>query len=134
MVITLPIRALIVTALVVFVSSLPLAAQTAETGGGGAQEGAPPQTEGEGNDRGSTRPFRGLFGLDDSGRTARRSPARYSARTTTTSPQRFPGGRLIRAITRSGWYTGANSQLSFNWRGERTSANGWAERRDELLP
>jgi hypothetical protein len=133
----MPIRVLIVTALFVCVSSRPLAAQeaeTAETGGGGAQEGASPQTEGEGNDRGSTRPFRGLFGLDDSERIgASLSGSLFGAYNNNVAAT-LPGVPLDPRYHRSGWYTGAKSQLSVNWRGERTSANGWANAGTSYYP
>ncbi len=73
-----------------------------------------------------TRPFRGLFGLGDSGRTGLALSGdlfgAYDANVAAT----LPGRAFDPRYQRSGWYAGANSQLQGNWRGERAALNGWA--------
>ena len=120
------IQALIVSTLLVCAGPIPLAAQTADPGG---QGGSPPQgTEGgDGGGDGSalTRPFRGLFGLGDSGRTgASLSGALFGAYSDNIAAT-LPGRTFDPRFQRSGWYSGANSQLSVNWHGERATLNGW---------
>ena len=133
MVITLPIRLVLISTLLLSVWPRTLAAQS-ETSAGGGQEGAAPQTGGEETDNGSTRPFRGLFGLPDAERTGAAMSGTlfgaYNENVTAT----LPGAPLDPRYHRSGWYTGANAQLSFNWRGDRSAANGWAHAGTSYYP
>jgi hypothetical protein len=120
-------RALIVSTLLVVALPLPLAAQSTESGGGG-QEGSAPQggDSGEGGDGPAvTRPFRGLFGLGDSGRTGASLSGSLFGAYSDNLAATLPGRSFDPRYQRSGWYTGANSEVSVNWRGEAASLNGW---------
>lgn len=105
----------------------PLAAQTPEAGSGGGQSGdAPPQTGSENGDGSAlTRPFRGLFGLDDEGRTGAAISGSLFGAYEDNLAATLPGLQFDPRHQRTGWYSGANTRMSVNWRGERAQVNGW---------
>ncbi len=112
---------------------LPAAAQTSDPGSGQGTTGGQGAEGGESTPL--TRPFRGLFGLGDSGRTGLDvSGSLFGAYDenlggTLSTPQ-----VIDPRFQRSGWYTGANTRLSFNWQGERLSVNGWGSAAGSYYP
>jgi hypothetical protein len=99
----------------------PLAAQDADPGAGTPT----PQQGTESGENRMTRPFRGLFGLGDSERTGLDLSGQlygaYDENVSATGQTQLFDPRY----QQSGWYSGGDAQLSFNWHGERASANGW---------
>jgi hypothetical protein len=122
-----PLQALIVSMLLIAAVPWPAAAQEpapAEgSSGGEGTSGGQGTDDGEGSPL--TRPFRGLFGLGDSGRTgADISGSLYGAYDENLGAT-LPGRLADPRYQKSGWYAGGNSQFNFAWRGERASFNGW---------
>jgi hypothetical protein len=121
-------QALILSALLFWALPSPLAGQTTDAGAGegtsGGQGTGDQATEG---DEASTltRPFRGLFGLGDSGRTGVDVSGSIYGGYDENLLGTLPGQTVDPRFQRSGSYAGANSRLSVNWRGERSSVNGW---------
>ncbi len=120
------IQALVVSVLFACALPSPLAAQatdpSGQDGGTGAQQG----TEGEDDGSARARPYRGLFGLGDSGRTGAAISGTLFGAYDDDIASTLPGRPVDPRYQRSGWYSGANGQVSFNWRGERAAMNGWA--------
>jgi hypothetical protein len=131
------IQVLILSMCLLCTCALPLAAQTTDAGGAAAQSGGTPQdtgNQGESDGAPLTRPFRGLFGLGDTGRTgAALSGELFGAYDDNVSAT-LPGRPRDPRYQRSGWYSGANSQLQLNWRGERAAMNGWASAGTSYYP
>jgi hypothetical protein len=117
------LQALIVSMLLLAALASPTAAQTTDAAPGEGASGG--QETGDGEDSPLTRPFRGLFGFGDSGRTgADISGSLYGAYDENLGAT-LPGRAADPRYQKSGWYAGGNSRFNFNWRGERASFNGW---------
>jgi hypothetical protein len=130
-------QALILSALLFWALPSPLAGQTTDAGAGegtsGGQGTGDQATEG---DEASplTRPFRGLFGLGDSGRTGVDvSGSLYGAYDENLGAT-LPGRAADPRYQKSGWYAGGNSQFNVTWRGERSSFNGWGSAAANYYP
>ena len=117
------VRALIVAALAC-AWPITLAAQTTEGGSGGGS--APQGGDSDGDGAPLTRPFRGLFGLADSGRTGVALVGDLFGAYDDNVAATLPGRAFDPRYQRSGWYSGASAQVQWNWRGERAGLNGWA--------
>lgn len=120
---------LVSAALIAVLPSLA-SAQSSDPGGSSGQSGqgtsAPQGGDTTGDSPEIGRPFRGLFGLGDSGRTgASLSGSLFGAYDDNVGAT-LPGRPLDARYARSGWYTGANGQGMFNWRGENAAVNGYA--------
>lgn len=109
-----------------FVCALPyrIAAQTTDSppSGEGTQGTGTEDTEGSP----LTRPFRGLFGSGDSGGTGVALLGDLFGAYDDNVAATLPGRPHDPRFQRSGWYSGANTQLNLNWHGERAAVNGWA--------
>jgi hypothetical protein len=114
----------------------PVAAQTSDPGSGQAAGGQGTGGQGGETDGGSplTRPFRGLFGLGDSGRTGLDLSGSVFGAYDENVGATLPGRLFDPRYQRSGWYGGATSRLSFNWRGENASVNGFGSAATNYYP
>jgi hypothetical protein len=120
-------HALIVATLLTWIVPSTLAAQTSDSPPSGGQGGGVTQgTEETGDGNPMTRPFRGLFGLGDTGRTGAAISGDIFGAYDDNVAATLPGRPRDPRYARSGWYTGANSHLYMNWRGDRAAVNGWA--------
>ncbi len=109
----------------VLLAALPSlsSAQNAEDGAGqGAPSGQGTESE---NSAPLTRPFRGLFGLGDEGRTGVNLSGSLFGAYDDNLGATLPTQPLDPRYQQSGWYTGAEARLSVNWRGERSSLSGY---------
>src|SRR5262245_31717817 len=128
---TARLPALIVSSLLLAALPSLAAAQTTDPAPGEGTSGGQGTTSGEQGSEGGegsplTRPFRGLFGLGDDSRTgADVSGSVYGAYDKNLGAT-LPGQERDPRFHESGWYAGGNTRFSLNWRGERSSANGWA--------
>lgn len=94
-----------------------------------AQEGTPAD-ESE-----VSRPFRGLFGLADRGRTGLDlSASLFAAYDDNIAASLIGGGTNDPRFQRSGEYGGGNAQLSYNWRGERSAFSAYGASAGNYYP
>ena len=89
----------------------------------------------EGEDTPASRPFRGLFGLADNGRTGLSAAGSlFGAYDDNLTASLIGGATPDPRYQRSGGYGGATGQLNYTWRGERSAFSAFASSAGNYYP